>query len=102
MDNTPFFTLFKSLYPWNGLRWLQVNINKLQTNKLIDFYGFPEEKVYEVGTCVSDEFFADYTQEDVKLARLRMGHILSGGNLDMHPLPNEKNRRVAADMPVLV
>jgi glycosyltransferase involved in cell wall biosynthesis len=87
VDNTPFFTLFKSLYPWKGLRWLQVNINKLQTKKLIERYGFPEEKVFEVSTCVSDEFFADFTQEDVKLARLRMGYILSGGNPVMHPLP---------------
>jgi glycosyltransferase involved in cell wall biosynthesis len=87
VDNIPFFTLFKSLYPWNGLRWLQVNINKLQTRKLIECYDFPEEKVFEVGTCVSDEFFADYTQEDVKFARLRMGHILSGGNPVLHPLP---------------
>jgi glycosyltransferase involved in cell wall biosynthesis len=87
LDNTPFFTLFKSLYPWNGLRWLQVNINKLQTDKLIECYGFPEEKVFEVSTCVSDDFFAAFSQDDVKFARLRMGHILSGGNHVMHPLP---------------
>lgn len=89
VDNTPFFTLFKLLYPWNGMRWLQVNINKLQIKKLIECYGFPEEKVFEVSTYVSDEFFAAYTQEEVKLARLRMGHILSGGNPVMHPLPVE-------------
>lgn len=89
VGNTPFFTLFKLLYPWNGMRWLQVNINKLQIKKLIECYGFPEEKVFEVSTYVSDEFFAAYTQEEVKLARLRMGHILSGGNPVMHPLPVE-------------
>ena len=87
VDNTPFFTLFKSLYPWNGLRWLQANINKLQTDKLVECYGFPEEKVFEVSTCVSDDFFAAFSQDDVKFARLRMGHILSGGNHVMHPLP---------------
>jgi glycosyltransferase involved in cell wall biosynthesis len=86
LDNTPFFTLFKSLYPWNGLRWLQVNINKLQTKQLIEHYDFPKEKVFEVSTCVSERFFADYTQEDVKFARLRMGHILSGGDPIMHPI----------------
>jgi glycosyltransferase involved in cell wall biosynthesis len=86
MDNTPYFNLFKSLYPWNGQRWLQVNINKLQTKKLIECYGFPESKVFEVGTFVSDEFFADYTLDDVKFARLRMGLILSGGDPIMHPL----------------
>jgi glycosyltransferase involved in cell wall biosynthesis len=87
VENTPFFSLFKSLYPWNGLRWLQANINELQTKKLIEYYGFPEEKVFEVATCVSDEFFAAYTREEVKLARLRMGHILSAGSAFMHPLP---------------
>jgi glycosyltransferase involved in cell wall biosynthesis len=87
IDNTPFFNLFKSLYPWNGRRWLQVNINGLQTKKLIECYGFPKGKVFEIGTYVSDEFFADYTQDDVKFARLRMGHILSGGDPVMSPLP---------------
>ncbi|MEA3441845.1 MAG: hypothetical protein U9R58_16335, partial [Chloroflexota bacterium] len=25
VDNKPFFSLFESMYPWNGRRWLQVN-----------------------------------------------------------------------------
>ncbi len=35
MDNKTFFSLFESLYPWNGNRWLQININARQSRKLI-------------------------------------------------------------------
>ncbi len=87
VDNEPFFSLFESMYPWNGRRWLQVNINRIQSGILIHQYGFPEDQVFELSTCVSNEFFESYTQEDVKLARLRMGHILSGGESIIHPIP---------------
>lgn len=97
VGNKPFFELFESLYPWNGRRWLQVNINRLQSLRLIEEYGFSEERVFELSTCVSDEFFEGYTQEDVKLARLRMGHILSGGKLVMTPLPVDVHIQGLAD-----
>lgn len=87
--NRPFFALFESLYPWNGRRWLQVNINRLQSEALIGSHGFPEGKVFELSTAVSNNFFKDYTQEDVKLARLRMGYILSDGEPILHPIPIE-------------
>jgi glycosyltransferase involved in cell wall biosynthesis len=89
--NRPFFALFESLYPWNGRRWLQVNINRLQSEKLIEQQAFSEGQVFELSTAVSDEFFRDYTREDVKLARLRMGHILSDGEAILHPVPIEKH-----------
>ena len=77
--NSEFFNLFQSLYPWNGRRWLQVNINRLQSLKLIEGFGFPPRVVSELSTAVSDAFFNIYTFDDVKLARLRMGLILSDG-----------------------
>jgi glycosyltransferase involved in cell wall biosynthesis len=89
IDNQPYFTLFESLYPWNGRQWLQTNINKLQSQTLIERYAFPSTKVSELSTSVSNEFFLDYTREDVKLARLRMGYILSGGEPIMNPQPVE-------------
>ncbi len=78
-DNTPFFSLFKLIYPWNGRRWIQVNINKIQSMKLID-NGFSKDRVFEISTMISDEFFEEYSEEDIKSVRLRMAHILSGGN----------------------
>ncbi len=37
--NTAFFDVIESLYPWNGDRWLQVNINCLQSAHLRDVDG---------------------------------------------------------------
>ncbi|MFN2121904.1 MAG: hypothetical protein ACK2UP_00235, partial [Candidatus Promineifilaceae bacterium] len=75
-DNRPFFSLLEMLYPWQGRRWLQVNINKRQSERLIEEFGFPPQSVFEIGTAVSDRLFEDYTSEDVKHARLRMANIL--------------------------
>lgn len=78
-DNRRFFSLFESLYPWNGQRWIQVNINTLQSHRLINQYGFSKSRVFEISTCLSDEFFRNYTREDVIHSRLRMSLILSDG-----------------------
>ncbi len=77
--NRPFFSLFESLYPWNGKGWLQTNINRLQSDTLVDKFGFSREQVYELGTSISDEFFREYTHDDVIYSRRRMGYILSDG-----------------------
>jgi glycosyltransferase involved in cell wall biosynthesis len=85
--NESFFRLFRSLFPWDGIRWLQTNINTLQTHQLTSGFGFSERHVLEINTCVSDEFFKDYSQEEVKVSRLRMGHILSDGDPILHSYP---------------
>jgi len=90
-DNRPFFKLFESIYPWDGERWLQVNINKRQSRKLTKVYGFSGDKVFEISTSISDKFFEDYTDAHVKIARIRMAHILSGGETIMHPIPIEEH-----------
>ncbi|MCK5054263.1 MAG: glycosyltransferase family 4 protein [Anaerolineales bacterium] len=91
VQNKSFFTLLKSLYPWNGQNWLQVNINKLQSEMLITEFGFPASKVFELSTSLSDEFFEEYTKQEVKSARLRMGYILSDGEASVHPVPVESH-----------
>ncbi len=78
-DNKPFFSLFKKMYPWNGTKWLQVNINSRQSRKLIDTFGFKTNQIFELGTAVSDEFFKPFTSEDQKLYRKKMAYILSDG-----------------------
>ncbi len=87
IKNKTFFSLFKSLYPWNGNRWLQININTRQSKKLIDKFGFPKEKVFEISTSIADTFFEAYSKQDVLDIRLRMGHILSNGEAIMRPVP---------------
>jgi len=87
INNKTFFSLFTYLYPWNGNRWLQLNINERQSRELVNNFGFPENKVFEISTCIADTFFEDYEKEDVRNIRLRMGHILSNGEMIMHPNP---------------
>jgi glycosyltransferase involved in cell wall biosynthesis len=87
MDNRSFFSLFQALYPWNGSRWIQANINARQSRKLTGKYKFPKKKVFEISTSISDAFFEPYSREDVLNIRLRMAHILSDGQELMHPDP---------------
>jgi glycosyltransferase involved in cell wall biosynthesis len=87
MKNKTFFSLLKMLYPWNGNRWLQTNINARQSRRLVNKFGFPKEKVLEISTCIADTFFEPYSQKDVIDIRLRMGHILSDGEAIMCPVP---------------
>ncbi len=55
--------------------------------RLINKFGFPEEKVFEISTCIADTFFEAYSKKDVIDIRLRMGHILSNGEAIMRPVP---------------
>lgn len=94
VHNKPFFSLFQMLYPWQGRRWLQVNINKRQSRRLINEHGFPPQRVLEISTCVSDKLFADYTDEDIQHARLRMANILSDGEAKIQPRSIGKHKRL--------
>jgi len=87
ISNRTFFSLFKLLYPWNGTRWLQLNINSRQSRKLIKQFGFPEHKIFEISTCVAESFFDAYSKKDVIGSRLKMGYILSNGEAIMRPVP---------------
>ena len=79
MNNKEFFKLFKLMYPWNGERWIQVNINNPQSKNLIEKFGFKKEKVFELGTSISDSFFIHSSTEHVKSVRSRMNYIISNG-----------------------
>lgn len=78
-DNAPFFALFQRLFPWNGNRWIQVNINSPQSRELVDRFGFEGRRVFELGTSISDRFFEKFTLEDQQGYRRVMAHILSDG-----------------------
>jgi glycosyltransferase involved in cell wall biosynthesis len=91
IKNRSFFRLFKLLYPWNGKKWLQVNINARQSKKLVKKFSFPKGKVFEISTCIADTFFKTYSKKEVTNIRLRMGHILSDGKAIMHPVPIDKH-----------
>lgn len=93
-DNRPFFALLEMLYPWQGRRWLQVNINKRQSQRLVKDFGFPPQRVFEIGTSVSNKLFDDYVNEDVKHARLRMANILSDGDTVIYPNSLSEHERI--------
>lgn len=86
INNKSFFNLFKKLFPWNGQRWLQVNINELQSEALINKFGFNKRQVYELGSCISNEFLREYTFSEVLSARQRMTYILSDGDSVITPV----------------
>jgi glycosyltransferase involved in cell wall biosynthesis len=89
--NRSFFALFRDLYPWNGSRWIQVNINSRQSKRLIERHGFPDDKVFEIPTFINDSFFDAFDREEVIDSRLRMAHILSDGHAVMHPVPIDEH-----------
>jgi len=84
--NKTFFSLLKMLFPWNGDRWLQININARQSNRLITKFGFPREKVFEISTSIADSFFDAFNKEDVQKIRRKMAHILSNGEEILRPV----------------
>jgi glycosyltransferase involved in cell wall biosynthesis len=51
----------------------------MQSRVLVEKYGFSEDRVSNIATAISDEFFKITSDKDVKSARLRMAHILSDG-----------------------
>ncbi|MDD5698841.1 MAG: glycosyltransferase [Victivallaceae bacterium] len=79
LANRDFFQVFTRLYPWNGQRWIQANINRPQSRMLIERFGFPPDKVFELGTSISDRFFIHSTPEHVRSVRARMNYIVSDG-----------------------
>jgi glycosyltransferase involved in cell wall biosynthesis len=97
MDNKPFFSLFERMYPWNGEKWAQVNINTQQSDVLCEKYGFDRSKLFELSTSISDEFFAEYTFEDVLTVRKTMGRILADGAEIIKPVPVESHLANLAD-----
>jgi len=87
MDNEEFFSLFKIMYPWNGPRWAQVNINQRQSEVLNEDFGFSKEALFELSTSVSDDFFEEYGWDAVAGARKAMIRILSDGGDVVEPVP---------------
>ena len=85
-ENGPFFSLFERILPWNGLSWLQVNINELQSETLVARHGFAEDRVCEVGTAVEDAFFDESTAEGKYAKRKSMAYILSDGSPVIKPV----------------
>lgn len=77
--NRAFFDVLRRIFPWDGKAWLQVPINRLQTQRLSDEFGFSEERVARVGTAIEDGFFDLVDLEGRRHLRSVMQRILSDG-----------------------
>ncbi len=77
-DNEEFFAFFQRVFPWNGRRWAQVDINTLQSRRLIDRFHFPPDRVFTIGTGLAPEFFRDRTAEVRARCRSAMSRVLGG------------------------
>ena len=91
-DNEEFFGFFQRIYPWNGRRWVQANINTLQSRRLIDRFHFRPDRVFTIGTGLDSEYFRACTPEDKRNFRITMGHVL-GGDPDIEPTSLEQFRQ---------
>jgi glycosyltransferase involved in cell wall biosynthesis len=84
--NRPFFEVFRRLLPWNGRRWIQVNINRKQSDTLVREHGFSRDVVREVGTAIDNSFFSRCSLQEKMLYRGTMAHILSNGSPIIRPV----------------
>jgi len=87
--NGSFFRIFKRLLPWDGRRWIQVNINFLQSQTLLEEQGFDPLDTDTVGTLIEKSFFRPCSEEEKRQHRLRMAHILSDGEPVIQPVAVE-------------
>lgn len=77
-DNEEFFAFFQRIYPWNGRRWAQVNINTLQSRRLIDRFHFHPENVFTIGTGLDQAFFRENSTDVRRRSRRALSHVLGG------------------------
>ncbi len=94
-DNEEFFGFFQRIYPWNGRRWVQVNINSRQSRRLIDRYHFQPDAVFTIGTGLHSDFFRTCTPDDRREFRHMLSHVL-GGKPAIQPTPVEQFRHKTA------
>jgi glycosyltransferase involved in cell wall biosynthesis len=91
-DNQEFFHFFQRIFPWNGRRWVQANINPVQSRRLIDRYHFRPDKVFTIGTALDPTFFRECTESDKRECRRRLANVL-GGDPQLEPVSIERFRR---------
>ena len=89
-ENLPFFSVMERVLPWNGRRWIQFNINRQQSERLMEAYGFSADRVAEVGTAINDAYFETCTPRQRCGKRLQMSYIL-GGEDAVRPISIEQH-----------
>ncbi len=85
-DNEEFFSFFQRIFPWNGRRWVQVDINPVQERKMIDRYHFRPDDVFTIGTGLESAFFEPATPQRRLESRQKLAMVL-GGDPVIDPTP---------------
>ena len=85
-DNEAFFAFFQRVFPWNGRRWVQVNINPVQARRLIDRFHFQPDEVFTIGTGLDPAFFRECDAAHKLELRRAMAKVI-GGNPTIEPVP---------------
>jgi glycosyltransferase involved in cell wall biosynthesis len=71
------FSLIEILYPWESKYWLNVNINRSQSDCLIRYKGHNPARVHEIGTAVDTKIFSKKDKRRNINAILQLEKILA-------------------------
>jgi len=95
------FTIIEMLYPWDSKYWLNVNINRSQTDYLVRYKGHNPARVMEIGTAVDTTVYTNkdkrrninaFLQFEKVLARYKKSLIsYSVEDVENNELVSEKN-----------
>ena len=80
------FSLIDVLYAWESRSWMQVNINKVQSQKLIETYGHNPANVTEIGTAIDMEIYKDIGRRKKIKAFKQLFDIFNKGNKHIIPI----------------
>ncbi|GAB4298548.1 MAG: hypothetical protein Kow0090_14000 [Myxococcota bacterium] len=78
-DISEFFSLIDLLYPWKSRKWLQANINRIQSEALAFHYGVSPAQIDTLTTAVDTELYRPHTAKEKAEIRKRLTRIISGG-----------------------
>ena len=73
------------LYPWESRSWLQANINKVQSKKLIEIYGHNPANVTEVDTAIDIETYRSISKRKLMGVFEQLFDIFSEGKKHITP-----------------
>ena len=72
-----FFSIIEMILPWESRSWINVNINKGQTEHLIKINGHNPANVCEIGTAVDTDIYLNISKREKINAYLQFEKILS-------------------------
>lgn len=72
-----FFTIIEMVFPWESRFWINVNINRSQTNHLINVNGINPANVMEIGTAVDTSVYRNIDKRKKINAFIQFEKILS-------------------------